>query len=143
LVGLSILFKHWLQAGVAENIRARLQLVGAIIPELGGAEYFEGMRERAWNLFIDALYDEIPDGGLSSDYFSFDEIDITAPHYPLAIKWHRGFAALRSLHSRLEQLDAGEATAILGPLIEGVNAFATRDELIFFYGLRVAILKNF
>lgn len=126
--GYQILLKHWLQAGVAENIRERLQLVGAMIPELGSAEYFDRLRERAWDLFIEELYDAIPEGGLSSDYFSFDEMDIAAPHYPLAIKWHRGFAALQSLHSRLAQPDTDEITAIFGPLIEGVNAFAARDE---------------
>jgi len=119
--GYRILFRHWHQAGVAKDIRERLQLVGAMIPELGGAEYFDQLREHAWNVFRDELYDEVPAGEPVGERFSFDDNEEGAPHYPWPIKWHRGFAALQSLHSRFEGVDPDEVTAIFGGLIEGVR----------------------
>jgi len=120
--GYSILFEHWRKSGVAEEIRKRLQLVGATIPDVDSAAYFDGLRERGCDVFTD-LYDEIPAGHDMGQFWSFDEHDEGAPHYPWAIKWHRGFAALRSLHSRLEVVDATEVNSIFGPLVDGVHGF--------------------
>lgn len=120
--GYSILFKHWLKSGVAEEIRKRLQLVGAMIPDVDSAAYFDGLRERGCDVFND-LYDEIPAGHDMGQFWSFDEHEEGAPHYPWAIKWHRGFAALRSLHSRLEVVDGAEVNAIFGPLVNGVVGY--------------------
>ncbi|QEP44750.1 ParA family protein [Ectothiorhodospiraceae bacterium BW-2] len=120
--GYSILFRHWRQTGVVREIRERLQLVGSMIPEVNGAEYFDGLREQSWTAFAEELYDEVPAGELADIYFSFDQTDENAPHYPWPIRWHRGFAAIQSLHSRFRRLDEGELTAIFGPLITGVHA---------------------
>lgn len=124
--GYHILFRHWNRAGVARDIRERLQIVGAMIPELDTVEYFSAIRQRAADLFTDELYDEIPPGDATSEYWNFTEADEGAPHYPWAIRWNRGFAALRSLHSRLEAVDEMEITAIFGPLIDGVQRATTR-----------------
>ncbi len=67
------------------------------------------------------MYDEIPPGESTAERFSFDESDEAAPHYPLQIRWNRGFAVLRSLHSRLETVDAAEVQAIFGSLIAGLE----------------------
>lgn len=120
--GYSILFEHWRKSGVAEEMRKRLQLVGAMIPDVDSAAYFDGLRERGCDVFTE-LYDEIPAGDDMGQWWSFDEHDEGAPHYPWAIKWHRGFAALRSLHSRLEVVDGAEVKAIFGPLVDGVSGF--------------------
>jgi hypothetical protein len=122
--GYSVLFQHWLRAGVAREIRERLQLVAAMVPELNGAEYLDALRERAWGVFTDNLYDQAPAGDLSD--FSFDVTDSAAPHYPLPIRWHRSFAALRSLHDRLQDVDAAEVALLFGPLIDSVRAMTTR-----------------
>lgn len=126
--GYQILFDYWYQAGVARQIRERLQLVGAMIPELDGAEYLAGLRERSWDLFSAALYDDVPPGETTDQHWNFDDSDDSAPHYPWPIKWHRGFAALTSLHSRLAQIDPQEVNAIFGELIESLNISIASEE---------------
>jgi hypothetical protein len=116
--GYRVLFEHWHRAGKVSEIRNRLQLVGAMIPDdASRQDYFERLREASADLFAENLYDEIPPGEPEADYFNFDEGDISAPHYPWAVRWQRGFAALRSLHARLETIDADEVAAVFGPLI--------------------------
>ena len=122
--GYRILFDYWHQAGVARDIRDRLQLVGAMIPETDAADYFANLKEQSWDLFSDALYDEVPPGATTDDLWNFDDSDEGAPHYPWPIKWHRGFAALTSLHTRLEQIDRQEVKSIYGALIDGLNDFS-------------------
>lgn len=126
--GYRILFRHWRTSGVAQDIRERLQVVGAMTPELDSVNYFDGLRERAWVTFAEELYDEIPPGELTDERWSFDESDENAPHYPWSVRWHRGFAALRSLHTRMETIDQTEANSIFGPLIDGLNNFVGNDK---------------
>jgi hypothetical protein len=138
-----MLFEQWLRAGVAEQIRERLQVVGAIVPELDRVEYLYGLREHSYEVFVDTLYDEIEpiragavgqgsDGawqvdGLSEGW-SFDEADETAPHHPWGVNWHRSFAGLLSLQGRLAKIDAQEIRSIFGVLIDGVtNAVEGRE----------------
>lgn len=118
--GYRILFDYWHKAGVARNIRERLQLVGAMIPEIGTAEYFGFLNERSWDLFAEALYDDVPPGETTETLWNFDDSDETAPHYPWPINWHRGFAALTSLHSRLAKIEHHEVESIYGALITGL-----------------------
>lgn len=122
--GYRILFNYWHQVGVACEIRERLQLVGAMILETDAAEYFASLKEHSWDLFSDALYDEVPPGATTDELWNFDDSDEGAPHYPWQIKWHRGFAALTSLHTRLEQIDQQEVKSIYGALIDGLNVFS-------------------
>lgn len=121
--GYRILFEHWRRSGVAEAIRERLQLVGAMIPEDNRVEYFDGLLDQGADLFTEQLYDEIPPGDDAAQRWNFDAHAQGAPHFSWAIKWNRGFAALRSLHSRLESVDASEVAAIFGPLVDGVTDF--------------------
>jgi len=119
--GHRILFRHWRTTGVVREIRERLQLVGAMVPDVDGAAYCDGLRERAWNVFAEELYDEVPAGALAiGNTWSFDKSDEGAPHYPWPIRWHRGFAAVRSLHERFQVVDAREVDAIFGPVVEGL-----------------------
>lgn len=119
--GYRILFEHWLKHGVASEIRERLQIVGALLPETDEIEYFEGLRERGAELFT-ALYDAIPAGQPIAESFHYEESDPSAPHYPWGIKWHRSFAGLRSLEGRLAMIDDAQVQAIFGTLLEGVAA---------------------
>lgn len=127
--GYRVLFRHWRTIEAATRIRGRLQVVGAMIPEVGTAEYFDGLRERAWSAFSDELYDEIPPGELSGgdDRWNFDKFDDLAPHYPWGIRWNRGFAALRDLRGRLREVDPGEVKLVFGPLADGISAFVEDD----------------
>lgn len=136
--GYRMLFEQWQRAHVAEEIRERLRIVGAIVPELDRVTYLEGLRESAYGIFADTLYDEIApadpaaigptassDGKWRVDDlvegWNFDEADEGAPHYPWSVNWHRSFAGLRSLQGRLASIDAQEVQAVFGPLIGGVH----------------------
>jgi hypothetical protein len=118
--GYRILFQHWRRSSTAQAIRECLQLVGAMIPETDAAEYFAGLRERGYDLFTEELYDEVPPGEVLVERWNFDESDEGAPHYPWAVRWHRGFAALRSMHTRLESIDAQEVNTVFGSLIDNL-----------------------
>jgi hypothetical protein len=137
--GYRILFEHWQRAGVARDIRERLKIVAAVVPELERVAYLESLREHAYEIFVDSLYDEIlapsPDTvGPSSDEgqkwrvgqliegWNFDEADEGAPHYPLSVNWHRSFAGLRSLQGRLAVIDAEDVRSIFGQLLDGVSS---------------------
>ncbi len=120
--GYRILFQHWRKMDVVREIRERLQLVGAMIPETGTVGYLENLRERAWNLFSEELYDEVSPGQLLDESgWNFDVADEDAPHYPWIVRWHRGFAALRNLHGRLQEIDRKELDSIFGSLIDGLE----------------------
>ncbi|ULR31124.1 P-loop NTPase [Dickeya fangzhongdai] len=122
--GYRVLFEYWNRSGKAADIRERLQLIGAIIPDDERREsYFSGLCENAYELFSSTLYDEVPPGETVENLFSFEMNDEAAPHYPWAIRWNRGFSALTSLHSRFAQntIDSAEVQSIFGTLIEGVQ----------------------
>lgn len=134
--GYRMLFEQWLRAGVAQQIRERLQVVGAIVPELDRVGYLAGLREHSYGIFGETLYDEIAPikigevgprldgtwqvGGLSEGW-NFDEADEIAPHHPWAVNWHRSFAGLLSLRGRLAAIDAQEVESVFGALINGVS----------------------
>lgn len=113
--GYRILFDHWQRAHVAERIRERLQIVAALVPEVDPLAYLTDLRERAYDLFLETLYDEIPSS--DAEGWSFDLANELAPHMPWGVRWNRGFAALRTLHGRLAQIDDGSIQLVFGELI--------------------------
>jgi hypothetical protein len=136
--GYRMLFEQWQRAHVAEAIRERLKIVGAIVPELDRVNYLEGLREHSYGVFVDTLYDEIAPPRLEAvgpasdsggkwrvgdlvEGWNFDEADEGAPHCPWAVNWHRSFAGLRSLQGRLATIDAQEVRSVFGPLIDGMS----------------------
>ena len=121
--GYRVLFQHWNKTGVVRDIRERLQIVGAMIPEVGTEEYVDGLLERAWDIFSEELYDEVPAGEISGEdsVWSYDQFDQSAPHYPWVVKWHRSFAVLKSLHGTLKDIDPEMVRVLFGPLIAGVE----------------------
>ncbi|MDR2174697.1 MAG: P-loop NTPase [Synergistaceae bacterium] len=118
--GYNILFKYWLRTGVAAEIRDRLQMVGAMLPATDNVKYFNGLCERAWNLFRDSLYDEVPAGEVGENAFSYDKDEESAPHFPWKIRWNQEFSSLRSIHDRMMEIDGDEIDSIFGSLIGGV-----------------------
>lgn len=95
--GYRILFRHWKEYGLVPDLRDQVQIVCALIPELGKDAYVTGFRERSWNLFRDSLYDGLDGDTAPADRFSFDIAAAAAPHTPLLIHWNRGLAAGSSL----------------------------------------------
>ena len=99
-----VLFGHWQRHELAARIRERLSIVSALTPDLDTENYVQRFRERAWDLFRDHLYDEVPTSD-DSDSFSFDVQDEGAPHDPLVIHWTRGLAAGASLRDLETDVD--------------------------------------
>jgi hypothetical protein len=125
--GYGLLFEHWQKTGVVRQIRDRLQIVGAMIPETDAAEYVAGLRERAWTIFLDVFYDEAPAGVGPSNAWTFDASDESAPHYPWPVRWNRGFAALQSLHGKFFRIESETLMLVYGDLIKGVVASVGND----------------
>ena len=136
--GYRMLFEQWQRTQTTQQIRERLKIVGAIVPELDRVSYLQGLRESANQIFGETLYDEITPaskdriGSASGDNtkwqvdelvegWNFDEADEGAPHYPWVVNWHRSFAGLRSLQGRLAAIDAHEIKAVFGALVDGVH----------------------
>ncbi len=126
--GYDIVFQYWLQSDKARDIRERLRLVGAMIPETNASTYFQGLKERSWDLFSSKLYDEIAAGDVVTDEWSFDLDDEAAPHYPLTIRWHRGFAALSSMHTKLQSVDPQEVQMVFGNFIDALKSMISQSE---------------
>ncbi|MFP4147298.1 MAG: KGGVGR-motif variant AAA ATPase [Halorhodospira sp.] len=130
--GYSLLLRYWTRTQVIRDMRERLQVIGATLPDVDTETRFDELRERAWDLFSEYLYDEIPAGAQEEACWNFDDRDEGAPHYPWAVRWHRDFTALTSLHDRLEGIDSGQVRQLFGPLVEGieryVSARSTADE---------------
>lgn len=131
--GYRMLFDHWRLHGVAPIIRERLQVVGALIPTWGDGAFTQAtrqLRENAYSLFSGSLYDEAwPEAdedadGLSlppADLFNFDLPDRTAPHNPCAIGWNQAFAAIESLHDRLQATDPDQIKLVFGSLLTDLH----------------------
>ena len=124
--GYSLLFRYWAQAEVIGDMRERLQVAGATLPDVDTEVRFDELREQASDLFSEYLYDPIPAKAEDEEiYWNFDDQDESAPHYPWAVRWHRDFAALISLHDRLEGIDPAQVRQIFGPLVEGIERYVS------------------
>ena len=132
--GYRILFDHWRLHGVANMIRERLQVVGALLPTWGDQAFAQAtnkLREHAYSIFSGSLYDEAwmetdedtdSISALPADLFNFDLPDPNAPHNPCAIGWNQGFAAIESLHDRLQGLEADQLRLVFGSLLADLQA---------------------
>ncbi len=124
--GYRILFDHWKRSGTIGQIRENMQVVAAMLPDVGTRESFEALREQSYGLFL-PTYDEISPGEGRTDLWSFEETDETAPHYPWPILWNRGFSSLGSLHSRLESVDPREVGLVFGPLLDSLKTALQKE----------------
>jgi hypothetical protein len=126
--GYDILFKHWLRNNTVQNIRDRLQIVAALVPETRSQEYVEGLCEHAWDLFTNKLYDTVPPGDPSAEYFNYDKSDGEAPHYPWRVLWNRGFAVLPNLYEPLQQsIITDQIQGTFGQLINQIKGTVEND----------------
>ena len=127
--GYQLLFRYWRRVGVVEKIRERLQHVGAMIPDTNTLDYLADLRERAWDLFIEELYDEISPEAVGQELWNFDLSDESAPHWPWRVNWNQGFAALRSVHGQIHDIDKSLVAAVFGDLLEGVISMIDKENV--------------
>lgn len=103
----------------AQYLREGLKLVSALVPSQDRAGYLKGLLDRAYRLFQDNLYDEVPAGEI--DGFNFDLEDPAAPHYPLTVFWAPEFTGdFSPVRAGLPGL-AAQAQAAFGDLLRGVE----------------------
>lgn len=127
--GYHIIFDYWQRRGLIENIRERLQVVAALVPEQNRVDYLKSMQDSSYNLFAATQYDAVPAGAaLSQDYWHFESADINAPHYPWSVNWHSSFIGLNTLHGRLVEIDTLAVQAIFGELVQGVEQLLEAGE---------------
>ena len=131
--GYRLLFQHWRHHGGAQQIRERLQIVGALIPTWHdrSPEAVNALREHAYDLFLETLYDQAPGsseepGDAShyslNDFFSFDLKDRDAPHNPCCIRWNQDFAAIQSFYDRLDGMDSRLVDLVYGGLVSDLRS---------------------
>lgn len=95
--GYKILVDHWQKIGCLKDIREKLQIVGALVPEFQSKEYKGNLTEKSWNFFIDNVYDSVEPN--DQDKFSFDVEDKWGSHFPIFIDWNRNMFAPRDFAS--------------------------------------------
>lgn len=132
-LGFRQLFSYWQRRrDIATQVRERLAVVRALTPKSdreAGVKRFQG---RAYKLFAETLYDEIPPepeaaiNGTADpeapDFFHPSEVDEAAPHFPILVDWDERFLEFDP-GLRPEQGGATEAQvdATFGSLIRWVS----------------------
>lgn len=108
---------HIRPAGEGDDWRLRLKMVHARASEKQGA--LESFCSRAYQLWLDCLYDELPPGD-SADAFSFAEADDAAPHYPLQILNDPRFEQFNPLE-HLSTVGAAAIASSFGSFMDALN----------------------
>ena len=130
-LGLRQLFSHWQRRrDVLAHVRDRLAVVRALTPKTNREMGVRRFQSRAYKLFAETLYDEIPpqtEAGEAAnaaglDLFHPSEADEAAPHYPILVDWDERFLEFDPA-LRPEQGGATEAQvdATFGALIRWIS----------------------
>ena len=90
------LFRHWRQHPNREAFRDKLWVLGAMVPDTNRDEYVEVLRDHAWDLFSDSLYDAA-EATSDPDAFTFASTDEIGNHHPRPIYWLRSLMAFAPL----------------------------------------------
>lgn len=110
----------------ARAVREAIKVVAALIPGQQREAHLQGLLERSYDLFLDNLYDEVPQGEISG--FSYDLDDPAAPHYPLSVFWAAEFTGgFSPVGIRMADLSA-QIEAAFGSLFRGVDELLREDE---------------
>ncbi len=122
-----LLFQHWQRwhPNLAQ-FRDNLKIVASMVPEIDRANYLEGCRQSAYDLFADTLYEETSNE--DEDEFNFDEKAIDAPHYPLKFYWHRAFQEFDPV-SNSEIFNENSVLEAYGSFLKDLTSLALREKL--------------
>lgn len=107
------LFKHWDLHPDRRSFRDKLWVVGAQTPDTGRDDYLDALRDNAWDLFRQTLYDEPGDGRDPEAFFS-PAYDPSGNHYPRAVFWQRALMAFDPLKEWAEN----DMTAAYGGFLD-------------------------
>jgi hypothetical protein len=113
--GYRTLLSGWARhPAVARDVRERIRVVAAQVPDHGRQDYIERLNQEAYDAFADTLYEVSgPDGDLEA--FNFDMKSIDAPHYPLRVNWHN---ALTEWDPHQTQVSYDEVRGALGDFLD-------------------------
>lgn len=91
--GYEQLFSHWQhRPDVAKHVRERLVMVRALTPKTDREASVRGFKRKAYELFAETLYDELPAEQLDEEeLFHPGEKDESAPHFPILVDWDERF----------------------------------------------------
>jgi hypothetical protein len=120
--GYKLLFAHWQsRPAIARFVREKLKMVSGLFPDREQASRAQSFLERSHALFTETLYDEIGpgDAAASEDLFNFTMGDISAPHYPLRIKWDNRFQEFDPLEIPKGLFSEDEVRASFGDFLDG------------------------
>ncbi|MFO0572846.1 MAG: hypothetical protein U1A78_02515 [Polyangia bacterium] len=94
------------QPQIGGEVRRRLRVVAAQVPETGREAYLRQFELDAYSLFAETLYEEAAAENLGA--FNFDKNDPDAPHFRLPIYWSRALQEWNPLSDAvtLEQHEA-------------------------------------
>lgn len=88
--GYRILLNNWSQhPDIARDVRERVHVVAAQVPETERDSYLERATESAYELFSESFYEE--SGPRNPSAFNFDVFANEAPHRPIPVYWSRVF----------------------------------------------------
>ncbi|MEY4562239.1 MAG: hypothetical protein RLZZ618_1516 [Pseudomonadota bacterium] len=88
------LFSHWQhRPDVAKHVRERLLMVRALTPKTDREASVRGFQRKAYELFAETLYDELPaeQTAENGELFHPGEKDESAPHFPILVDWDERF----------------------------------------------------
>jgi len=87
------LFSYWQhRPDVAKHVRERLVIVRALTPKTDREASVRGFKRKAYELFAETLYDELPAEQLDeSELFHPGEKEESAPHFPILVDWDERF----------------------------------------------------
>lgn len=112
------LFEHWRSHPDVRDFRDRLWVIGSMVPRKDAETYVEGLRDGAYKLFWETLYDQPPDASEDntdpSSVFNFQLTDETANHYPREVLFDEGLVAFDPLSA----LQEGPIGAAYGKLFD-------------------------
>lgn len=128
--GFRQLFCHWQRRrGVVAHVRDRLAIVRALTPKTDREHGVKRFQDRAYKLFAETLYDEIPPQSETQgtaeadalDLFHPSEADEAAPHYPILVDWDERFLEFDpGLRPEQGGATAAQVDAAFGALIQWV-----------------------
>ena len=99
-----MLFSIWNKdAQILEHFRDGLRVVAGLVPETDRDSYLDRLRNNAYDLFAEFVYEEERASGDVEmtprlDLFNFDVNDSEAPHFPVPVLWRRELQDFDPIH---------------------------------------------
>ncbi len=92
------LFQHWKHHPNVREFRRRLWVLGSMVPRKDTVAYVERLRDSAYELFLESVYDKVPPGQPPpADAVDFAATAEEGNHFPRAILWDEALTSFDPL----------------------------------------------